>query len=160
VHDAWWKAYDNDDDQLVPKLFECQQLPGRWSMVVMELLGADWLQYDELPGSQKADVKVAVLKALERAHRVEVPINNIRSDSNGGVAAHGDVRAPNVMVRRNSDVESSKNWLVRFIDLDWAGVVGAARYPSNMNTCISWADGAGPCQLLQQQHDVYMAQKL
>lgn len=39
--------------------------------------------------------------------------------------------------------------------MDWAGVVGTARYPSvlNMKTII-WPEGVGPGQLLQQAHDL------
>lgn len=48
---------------------------------------------------------------------------------------------------------------VKLIDMDWAGVVGTARYPSvlNMKT-VFWPEGVGPGRLLQQAHDLELLQ--
>ena len=48
---------------------------------------------------------------------------------------HGDLRAGNIMVRYN---EAHEVWDVRFIDLEWSGPIGVARYSPNM---ASTADG-------------------
>ena len=54
---------------------------------------------------------------VRSAHKVHF------SDSH---AAHGDVRPDNIMVR----IKDSAVMDLKLIDMDWAGIVGTARYPS------------------------------
>ena len=70
-------------------------------------------------------------------------------------AAHGDVRPDNIMVR----IKDNAVMDLKLIDMDWAGIVGTARYPSLLNTkTIIWPQGVGPGQLLQQAHDLELLQ--
>ncbi|KAG5187915.1 hypothetical protein JKP88DRAFT_262308 [Tribonema minus] len=146
VHDAWYEA--GGQEPLVPKLVDCVELPGGWSMIVMELLGEDWKSLQQLPHLLRAGAVVEVAKALERAHSVDVC-------TEGGTfskAVHGDVRAPNVLVRFTDDTVSG----VRFVDLDWAGISGHSRYPHAMNPALPWHSKAKPGRVMEQEHDKHM----
>ena len=66
-------------------------------------------------------------------------------------AAHGDVRPDNIILRIKDNAVVD----LKLIDMDWAGIVGTARYPSLLNPkTITWPQGDGPGQLLQQAHDL------
>ena len=65
-------------------------------------------------------------------------------------------RPPNVMLRKGT----GGAWEVRLVDLDWAGVVGRARYPPHMSKDIGWHPAARPGVLLQQEHDVHLLERL
>ncbi|KAK9802734.1 hypothetical protein WJX73_004874 [Symbiochloris irregularis] len=82
-----------------------------------------------------SQVEEAALNALGRAHKVPVPPITPMGKSRWGVL--GDTRAANVLVRTNGSMVD-----VRFVDFDWAGLVGRARYPSSMNHwTLVWPKG-------------------
>lgn len=50
--------------------------------------------------------------------------------------------------------QEGRQWRVKFLDFDWAGIAGVHRYPPFMNSSIQWPAGATPLGTIQQQHDV------
>jgi hypothetical protein len=122
-------------------------------MVVMEFLDAGdgwqvlWQRHSQLSGDQQEQSALleAVRTRLGAAHAVRV-------QHSGGLAAtvHGDMRGPNIFVRRTD------KWEVRFVDLDWAGIAGEGRYPPAMSDSIPWHAHAQPGQVVQQEHDVHL----
>ena len=91
VHRAWAAA------GLAPALWRSERLPGGMHMVEMELLDPEegWILLDMLKGHDDRRAGLgAALEALKRAHQVKLPC--------GGVAAHGDCRGVNVMLRPRS----------------------------------------------------------
>ncbi len=49
-------------------------------------------------------------------------------------------------------------WEVKFLDLDWAGVDGTARYPLPMNEDKLWPSSAGYLQLITREHDLWQVE--
>jgi hypothetical protein len=155
VHDAWQAA------GLVPALHRCDALPGGYCCVAMDLLAeADgWRMLHELEdgGPDQQQCFEAAEKALARAHGILVPHGGGRAP-----AVHGDMRGPNIMVRRARGVDAGNcdgdGWEVRFADLDWAGLEGVARYPARMSTTLPWHPDAKPGCLLQREHDTHLLQ--
>ena len=141
VHAAWAAA------GLAPALLEHRVLPGGIHMVVMELLYPDhgWRMLAQLDAPQQRLVLPAILAALRTAHAVPLP--------SGGVAAHGDCRDANVLVHKRTTAAGGVALDVRFVDFDWAGRAGAARYPPLMAPGVKWPSGALPGALLEQAHD-------
>ena len=141
VHAAWAAV------GLAPVLLEHRVLPGGIHMVVMELLCPDqgWRMLAEQDVQQRRLVLPAVLRALRTAHAVPL--------SSGGVAAHGDCRDANVLVRQRTEPGGDVAFDVRFVDFDWAGRAGAAVYPPLMAPAVEWPSGALPGAPLEQVHD-------
>ena len=160
AHVAWAEA------GIVPKMLaEPRQVATSWQQISMEYLAPDmpdssgWLTLRWLMQPVKTQAELAsksltlaaehLPQLLDRVYHLvgsahKVPV----SDSH---AAHGDVRPDNIMVcvKDNAVVD------VKLIDMDRAGVVGTARYPSVMNMkTIIWPEGVSPGQLLQQAHDL------
>ncbi|KAG5183765.1 hypothetical protein JKP88DRAFT_220207 [Tribonema minus] len=53
-------------------------------------------------------------------------------------------------------------WHVRFIDFDWAGLEGIARYPKSLFDAPrqGWHEEARAGRLMCQQHDTFLLEKL
>ncbi|CAG7853847.1 SubName: Full=Uncharacterized protein {ECO:0000313/EMBL:CCA77651.1} [Serendipita indica DSM 11827] len=133
------------DHGVAPKLYSAERLPGGWWMVVMEYLSED--EY-----STRSSVKVDVIK-FKGAIKDAVDVLHV----NGFV--HGDIRACNIMVCRWWDDDiGMKN--VKLIDFDWAGRVGEARYPANVNyTEIMRPEDAKDGLVIKKEHDLEMLEK-
>lgn len=164
THGAWARA------GIVPKLLaEPCQVAHRWQQISMEYLAP------EMPDSSgwftMRFLMQSVVKQAEHApesltlapdhlpQMIDRAKHLVRSAHevlvSGKHAAHGDVRPDNVMVRIKDNAVID----LKLIDMDWAGVVGTARYPSLLNTkTIIWPQGVGPGQLLQQAHDLELLQ--
>ena len=71
----------------------------------------------------------------------------------GAVGAHGDMRLPNVAV-----LLEDRQWHIRFLDFDWAGVAEKNTYPPFMNPKIAWPAGAQPFEVMLSKHDVTLLQ--
>ncbi|GAQ88464.1 hypothetical protein KFL_004310020 [Klebsormidium nitens] len=140
VHRVWSGA------QVAPELCVCESLPGGGSLVAMEKLGADWSTLDMLEGKERQLAKEAARKALAQAHELPVTVG-----SKKGVVVHGDARGPNIMVRRLGE-----EWDVRFVDLDWAGFDGVARYSFSLNPRINWHHDAKQGAIMRQEHDRHL----
>ncbi|CAG7853843.1 SubName: Full=Uncharacterized protein {ECO:0000313/EMBL:CCA70121.1} [Serendipita indica DSM 11827] len=134
------------DHGVAPKLYSAERLPGGWWMVVMEYLSED--EY-----STRSSVKVDVIKFKE-AIKDAVDVLHV----NGFV--HGDIRTCNIMVCRWWDDDiGMKN--VKVIDFDWAGRVGEAKYPANVNyTEIMRPEDARDGLLIKKEYDLEMLERV
>lgn len=128
---------------LAPEVLASARLPGAFTMVRMDYLSSadGWQLLFELPLSAREEALLCAERALARAHALPVTF----STGSQGVAAHGDCRSANVMVRR---VGEGAAYDVRFIDFDWAGAAGAKQYPPYMAARRDASTPAGA------QHDV------
>jgi len=125
-----------------PKLLAAEPLDGGWSMVIME----DLNDYFDLFRSSLAPDRVDAVK--ERLKEVLVQMHQ-----RGFV--HGDVRNVNVMVTNGSTVE------VMLVDFDWAGKIGEARYPMNINReDVYRPDDAVDSARILAEHDLLMLAEL
>ncbi|KAK9823822.1 hypothetical protein WJX72_005747 [[Myrmecia] bisecta] len=116
-----------------PRLLCCEPLPGRWLMVVTEFL-EDACMWDD-----------AMQKPHEQLHRA---VNVLHSAG----FVHGDLRGCNVLVAGGQ---------VYVVDLEWAGIMGEAKYPFFMNRAdIRWPDGASDNQPITKTHDNWWLHKL
>ena len=52
---------------------------------------------------------------------------------------HGDLRPHNIMCRPRPDTGTERHELeIKVVDFDWAGKLGSAKYPANMNPAVEW----------------------
>ncbi|KAK1224751.1 hypothetical protein PQX77_012335 [Marasmius sp. AFHP31] len=127
-----------------PKLFQCKALPGGWIAVLMER--SDYTRVDELTNDQRQLVKGKVSEIVEILH--------------GQDLVHGDIRAANLLVDEKS-LRPGGDVKVHFLDFDWAGRVGDAKYPFRVNTSTmtrpSEVKGGG---IITKAHDVEMVSYL
>jgi len=118
-----------------PAIKGFDRLPGGWHMVIMDIIGNDYERFDisyRSPALQ--NVIKEKLIALHQASYV-----------------HGDVRDVNVMVKRDGSPE------FMLVDFDWAGEIGKARYPMNINRVgISRPDGVHDGEVITADHDMKM----
>lgn len=138
------------------------RLPGGLQLVVMEHLRPQdgWALYDPASAGQVEAVQAAYHRGIGGARFV-----------------HGDLRSCNVLVRRAqapggvgdddgaegaasppSPKRAATRWEVRFLDWDWAGREGEARYPM-LNAALGplyAAVGAASGELIRASHDVAM----
>lgn len=122
-----------------PNLYGFESLPGGWFMVVMESMEG-YTTLSERQAVARLPAFVTNLKKIvEKLHQEEM--------------VHGDIRAENVLV--NADGTD-----VRLIDFDWAGKIGVARYPPNLNPVISWPEGASDNEFITVAHDDVMMNRL
>ncbi len=97
-----------------------------------------WRMLSRVDSADSAEAQGAALEALGEAH--------------SGGCAHGDCRKVNALVRPRAKA----GWDVRFVDFDWAGLEGEARYPPLMSEQIEWPAGAMPGELLARAHDAIL----
>ena len=65
----------------------------------------------------------------------------------------GDLRAPNILIKDES---------VTFVDFDWCGKAGEARYPATLNNDVElgWPMDVGRDSVMLKEHDLSMLEKL
>jgi len=97
-----------------PKLGQCLPISAGWTAVVMERSKYKALYDLNLTKGQRDKVLQKIVKILHDSGMV-----------------HGDIRNTNILV----DPESldSGDVKVHFIDFDWAGKIGGAKYPNGLN---------------------------
>ena len=125
-----------------PALHGFQRLPGGWCMVVMDILGDS---YVDLVGCQFS-VPPQRFDAIEESL--------IEMHQHGYV--HGDVRDANIMVPKQDKTLPP----FMLVDFDWAGKIGEARYPLNVNKGIGRPEGAEDGKLIMAEHDIAMLAKM
>lgn len=105
----------------------------------MEWLGEEWKPLSSFDEAARSLYKEAVLAAYEKSFK---PNNFV----------HGDLHGQNIMIRTiNSLVE------VKFVDFEWAGKNGIARYPYfKNNTDLIWHQQAVDGELITSEHDIYL----
>ncbi|KXZ50022.1 hypothetical protein GPECTOR_18g175 [Gonium pectorale] len=149
VHRAWHAA------GVAPALYDVRSVGGSaYTMVVMELLRPEdgWVPLCQaLQDGGGEPLKAAVREALRRAQAGAL-------ETLGHKAVHGDVRRPNILVRgAGSDAASAE---VRFVDFDWAGPDGEARYPQVvLSPTVRWHDEVRPGGVMRQEHDTYLLER-
>ncbi|PNW88421.1 hypothetical protein CHLRE_01g028650v5 [Chlamydomonas reinhardtii] len=140
--------------------------------------GASWAAADgTIPAVAAMQRAVASARAaLDRAHAVQSARRG-RGPGRAVVFAHGDVRPQNIMVRpqeggraglgagggsdeSNADAGGGgvggEEYDVRFLDFEFAGAVGAARYPPFLNTDVAWPAGVEFNAPVLQEHDTVL----
>jgi len=129
-----------------PALLSVTPLTNRVTAVAMDLLdvreGAWQLYYAvEASAATKAAVTAAYLHAFTH---------------DGVEYVHGDLRYGNVFIRTDAATGCVSG--VMFIDFEWAGRAGEARYPATMNTDV-WVCGGlvgtKPGSLIPRAHDLH-----
>ena len=104
-------------------------------MVVMDFIGDVYHGLDK--SHMKASFEIEVREKVNCLHQ------------EGFV--HGDIRTTNVMVDKNGSPG------IMLVDFDWAGVIGEAQYPMNVNNeTIKRPYGAYDNELILAQHDIMM----
>lgn len=131
---------------MAPKLYHCEQLAWGWLAIVMEDIGGDNLHELANRKDVPPDIIQAVRAAVQRLHDSDF--------------VFGDLRPPNVVVRRVAQEDGSTQWHGSLVDFDWAGKAGEAKYPVNINTEIEWAEGVCAAEFIKKEHDLEMLQKL
>jgi hypothetical protein len=124
---------------IAPELRYSQRLGYGWSMVVMDYLDS----YHSLFVLQKCqrlteEIRASVHARLKILHDAKF--------------VHGDMRSPNILLGPDGDV--------KFIDFDWAGDIGNARYPTSMNPNIGWHQDVGLGKPIETSHDIYLVDDL
>ncbi|ESK86345.1 hypothetical protein Moror_5052 [Moniliophthora roreri MCA 2997] len=102
-----------------PKLWQCKEIPGGWIAILMEKSSYALLHDLLLPKENQERVRYKVTEIVQKLH------------SEGLV--HGDIRDVNLLVD-NDSLLSGGDVRVHFIDFDWAGLAGEAKYPIGVNT--------------------------
>ena len=118
-----------------PTLRGFQLIPGGWYMVIMDYVGDTCQELDDSP--VKAPFLTEVREKVVSLHQAGY--------------VHGDIRTTNIMVKKNGGPG------IFLIDFDWAGVIGEARYPMNVNReGITRPDGVCDGELIIADHDMKM----
>jgi hypothetical protein len=144
-----------------PPIYGVWTLLGGWLAVLMghvphgdshNSTGINWSAF--VPSLATQAVRKAVVEAYCAAF-----------SANGNV--HGDLRADNILVGLEGDGSlalapapasasgsSASSAQVVFLDFDWAGHHGVARYPLVINHSLAWAAGVQAGGLISSQHDI------
>jgi len=124
---------------IAPKLRGFEAIGAGWTMVIMDDLSKEYKPFDDksLPADTRKNME-AGLNELHQAHYV-----------------HGDIRDVNIMVRRDGEPG------FMLVDFDWAGIIGEARYPANVNKVDFWrpsdvSDGMP----IRSEHDMMMLERM
>jgi hypothetical protein len=113
---------------MAPTLYGTQTLEGGPMMIVMEDLNINdgWTTLDFITPKEQNAAKNEVIR--EKVHpRLQNIVRILKTND----FVHGDIRSNNIMVKKGHEGECY------LIDFDWAGKVGTARYPFDLNTSIT-----------------------
>ncbi|KAF8641755.1 hypothetical protein AX16_009832 [Volvariella volvacea WC 439] len=133
-----------------PACIACQELPGGWKMVVMDVLNIH---------NYSTAAPTSYYRPLSYYLPLTFDLKNaittfVRALHNKGFV-HGDLRDVNVFVRDDDDTGTSTDF--QLLDFDWVGCVGEVRYPINLNrTDIRRPDGAQDGAEITTEHDLQM----
>jgi len=126
--------------KLAPRLYSAVDLHRGLVMVVMEHLAfqggiGGWVELDMFKKMLDKTMADAVKEQLKKT------IDVLKKQK----MVHADLRPKNIMVEVDGQghmkMHENKPTL-SFIDFDWAGMVGKARYPPFLNPQIPWPEGA------------------
>ena len=130
---------------LTPRIWKRIPIPGSWTAVVMDKSNYEVLYDLELLEAEQDKVKRKVTSIVKTLHE--------------GGFVHGDIRDTNLLIDRAS--LASDDVMVHLIDFDWAGRIGEARYPMEINcTTVRRPTGVEGGELIAEQHDDEMVSYL
>lgn len=128
---------------LAPQLRYYEKLEDNLAVVVMDVVDGEHLasaKKERVPEQALRDIQ----DALATLHAEDL--------------VFGDLRPPNVMLRRNG---VDGEWVnAMLVDFDWAGKVGERRYPASLNHKLGWAEGVEAGGLIMKEHDDAMFRRL
>lgn len=123
-----------------PALYGFEDLPGRWHMIVMEMITKDYccLYKSSAPSSHREEIAAKLVSLHQDSY------------------VHGDIRDTNIMVKEDGSLG------IKLVDFDWSGKIGEVRYPMNVyRGARLWRpDGAKDGQLIKAEHDIDMLHSL
>ncbi|KAF4588882.1 hypothetical protein EYR40_010437 [Pleurotus pulmonarius] len=124
-----------------PQLHGHKILHGAPTAYVMEYLGHQWVSLFDL--SQREDFSVKIPSSA--MDRIKVAVSTVLQALESGQLVHGDFRPNNIMVKLDDDgrLEDVDGVRLKIVDFDWAGKVGAVKYPLSRNEDISWPGPRG-----------------
>ncbi|KAI0746305.1 hypothetical protein C8Q80DRAFT_1235011 [Daedaleopsis nitida] len=131
-----------------------------WIMIVMDDMCKEYTStmYD-LHNNEAKDIPVRCEPAVSLNEAGPMVEEKLRALHEAGFV-HGDVLAVNVLVRNKSATPERALPDVLLVDFDWAGSVGEAVYPRNMNPEISRPEEAQSGEEIKTEHDIWMAKRL
>ena len=116
---------------MAPSVRYTEELPGGWTAIVMDKVEGKRLCDQPLCEGDKGsffEFKGKILDHLKKKSFV-----------------HGDLRAQNIIC-------SQQSFFV--VDFDWAGRINTAKYPIDINLCLTcWPEDVKPGALIIHQHD-------
>ena len=122
------------EESLAPALRFCELVPAvGMIVVVMDYVSSDPTQQGNLQEMWKEGLK----KGVELLH--------------GHNLVFGDLRLPNLLMYKGA---------IMFIDFDWCGEDGVARYPGDICGDHDWHPDVGRNRIMKKEHDNYMLEKL
>ena len=129
------------DAGYAPELLAVNDVYG-WYMVVMRDISSDYMTFWDLLDRTP---RIAAMNEAKKA------IGTIHAKG----FVHGDVRDVNIMVHKHNSRD------IKFVDWDWAGRIGEATYPHNVNNqSVARPDGAESCREIKAEHDLGMIELL
>ncbi len=127
---------------LAPRLRRCVRISADWIAVIMDK--SKYLVPFDLILSDEDNEKVR--------HKVTSVVRMLHQEG----FVHGDIQQTNILI----DVESltSDDVKIHLIDFDWAGPIGEAKYPADVNRItMRRPDGVEGGGFITEQHDIEMA---
>jgi hypothetical protein len=124
-----------------PNLRRCVQISKEWTAVIMDRSTYELLFDSGLSSENKEKVRSKVRSVVQLLHE--------------GGFVHGDIRDTNILFDRGS--LESEDVLIHLVDFDWAGRIGEAKYPVNINkTGVRRPHDVVGGQPITQEHDLEM----
>jgi serine/threonine protein kinase len=118
---------------IAPALYHHEILPGDWTVVVMEYVSGGFKELWDCPHAERKGLRPAIESAVSKMH-------------NAGYV-HGDLHRANVLCNINEKI-------VKFIDWDWAGKPGEAKYPLTINRGVPRHGTVRPLGPVLVEHDI------
>ncbi|KAF8339438.1 hypothetical protein F5887DRAFT_979972 [Amanita rubescens] len=126
---------------LAPRLRRCVRISADWIAVIM-----DKSKYRVLFGLQLSDADKEKVR-----HKVTSMVRMLHQEG----FVHGDIREANILIDYKS--LTSDDVKIHLIDFDWAGPIGEAKYPAEVNKItMRRPDGVEGGGLITKQHDIEM----
>jgi hypothetical protein len=128
-----------------PTLQHCIRISAEWTAVVMDMSRYKMLYGLSLTKDQQEKIQQKVEKTIQVLHDAGF--------------VHGDVRSTNILI----DLESldSDDVRIHFVDFDWAGRIGEAKYPNDINgITVKRPEGAEGGKVITMEHDKMMVSYL
>ncbi|KAG6887588.1 hypothetical protein C0992_011645 [Termitomyces sp. T32_za158] len=134
--------------KLAPRVRACVSISSDWTAIVMDKI--DYPSFFHLKQEGMSD---------EKREKIRNKVQCIVRKLHEGGFVHGDVRDINVLVDPAS--LNCEDVVVFLIDFDWAGEIGKARYPVDVNReTVEQPGGVRRGELVLVEHDLEMVEYL